>query len=128
VSGYSLGFENFAKGGELENLFKDVGPETTMFRIVCKSNLTLALAEDLTEAFIETLAALDSLEAGYQSIRRVKEELRSEAEETALLEGMSTQLAASTILAAEKWKKKTFDKAESKKKMIKRMSLSHSVC
>jgi hypothetical protein len=41
---------------------------------------------------------------------------------------MSTQLAASTILAAEKWKKKTFDKAESKKKMIKRMSLSHSVC
>ena len=112
----------------MENLFKDVGPETTMFRIVCKSNLTMALAEDLTEAFVETLAALDSMEAGYQSIRRVKEEMRAHAEEDALVEGVSAQLAASAMLAAEKWKKKTFDKAESKKRMIKRLSLSHSVC
>jgi hypothetical protein len=43
VSGYSLGFERFAKGGELENLCSDVGPDTTMFRFVCKSNLTHAL-------------------------------------------------------------------------------------
>jgi hypothetical protein len=124
VSGYSLGFENFAKGGELENLFNDVGADTTMFRIVCKSNLTLSLAEDLTEKFVETLIALDSMEAGYQSIHRVKEELRNEAEEHALLEGVSTSVAASTLLAANIWKKKTFDK----KKMIRRSSLSHSVC
>jgi hypothetical protein len=120
VSGYSLGFENFAKGGELENLFSDVGPDTTMFRIVCKSNLTRALAEDLCETFIETLNFLDSMSDGYQSINRVKEALREEAEN----EGVTAHAAAKALLAANIWKNKTFNK----KKQLKRLSLSHGVC
>jgi hypothetical protein len=120
VSGYSLGFENFAKGGELENLFSDVGPDTTMFRIVCKSNLTRALAEDLCEKFIETLSALDSMSDGYQSIHRVKETLQMEAES----EGVSARGATQAVLAANIWKNKTFNK----KKQLKRLSLSHGVC
>lgn len=120
VSGYSLGFENFAKGGELENLFSDVGADTSMFRIVCKSNLTRALAEDLCNSFIETLTALDSMSDGYQSIRRMKEALKDEAQN----QGLTARAVASSINAANIWKNKTFDK----KKQLRRLSLSHGVC
>lgn len=91
----------------MENLFTDVGADATMFRIVVKSNLTRALAEDLTEHFVEVLSALDSLKDGYQSLHRVKEEIQEEALEKALLEGTSKEVAVNTILAAGKWLRKT---------------------
>jgi len=69
VSGYSLGFENFNNGGAMENLVSDVPAETTMFRIVCKSNLTMSLAEQLIDHFNEVLEVLDSLPAGYNAMK-----------------------------------------------------------
>ena len=125
MSGYSLGFEDFARGGKLEPLFTDVGADATMFRIVCKSNLTRALAEDLTRKMTETLAALDSLSDGYQSIHMVHRDLQEEAEKKAATEGISTNLATSVVLAAGKWKHKAL---ESKKKHRERMAKSFTTC
>lgn len=40
-----------------------------MFRIVCKSNLTRALADDLIEHIEGTMPVLDSMDEGYVSIK-----------------------------------------------------------
>mmetsp|Transcript_37058 Transcript_37058/g.49143 ORF Transcript_37058/g.49143 Transcript_37058/m.49143 type:complete len:114 (+) Transcript_37058:1738-2079(+) len=53
----------------MENLVSDVPAETTMFRIVCKSNLTMSLAEQLIDHFNEVLEVLDSLPAGYNAMK-----------------------------------------------------------
>jgi hypothetical protein len=129
VSGYSLGFENFEKGGEMEALFSDVSADATMFRIVCKSNLTRSLAEDLCEHFIEVLNALDSLKDGYQSLHNLKEEIEEEALETALIEGVSMEAATNTILAAGKWLEKTREhKAEKQRRKPRRRGSLHTAC
>lgn len=111
----------------MENLFSDVGADATMFRIVCKSNLTMALAENLAEQFVEILVALDSLGDGYKSIHRIKEELNNEVETTASEGGMSTTTAVSVVLAAGKWKGK-LNKEQSKREQRRRLSLTHGVC
>lgn len=72
VSGYQLSFENFTKGGEVDDLFKDEKGSATMFRVVVKSNLTSALAEDLIRALHEILSVLDELSEGYNSVKAVK--------------------------------------------------------
>jgi hypothetical protein len=130
VSGYRLGFENFEDGGKMEALFSDVGADATMFRIVCKSNLTRSLAEDLCEHFVEVLNALDSLKDGYQSLHSLKEEIEKDALETALFEGVSMETATNTILAAGKWLKKTRENNKEKPlpKPRRRRSVSHTVC
>ena len=42
-------------------LFHDADPETTMFRIVVKTNLTRNMAENLLESFHTTAGFLDSI-------------------------------------------------------------------
>lgn len=113
----------------MENLFSDVGADATMFRIVCKSNLTRGLAEDLTERFVEILNALDSLKDGYTSLHRLQEEIKDEAFETALVEGLSTEAANSTILAAGKWLGKTRNHTKEKRTALsRRRSIQHTAC
>jgi len=68
VSGYGLTFENLARDGAHESLFRDAAITATMFRIVCKSNLTMSLAEDLICHIEEVLPALDS--HGFQSVKK----------------------------------------------------------
>lgn len=117
----------------MEDLFSDVGAESTMFRIVCKSNITRALAEDLCEKFVEVLSALDSLKDGYMSLHSLTEEIEEEVTERALLEGVSRKAAAATVLAAGKWLDKTRtsmrerDEANARKPRRQR-SISHAVC
>lgn len=135
VSGYNLGFENFEHGGNMENLFSDVGADATMFRIVCKSNLTRSLAEDLTERFVEVLNALDSLKDGYQSLHSLKEAIHEDVAETALSGGMTMKEASGVVLAAGKWVgkarasiKERDEAAVQRRKMTRRRSISHAVC
>lgn len=64
VSGYGLTFENPATGLH-EPLFYDTDEHAMMFRVVVKSNLTMALAVDLVERLEETLIGLDA--TGYMS-------------------------------------------------------------
>ena len=104
----------------MDSLFSDVPADATMFRIVCKSNLTLALAEDLTEKFAETLNYLDSLDTNYQSIHRAKEELNQQMEKQLTATGISPKTAANVVLAANVWK--------NKKESRRRLSLAKSVC
>ena len=82
VSGYSLGFEDPSNHNEeLEDLFTDVDKDDTMFRIVVKSNLTMGLAEDLTNKLEEVLEVLDSMDEGYMSLRTKANMLRELKEE-----------------------------------------------
>lgn len=111
----------------MENLFTDVDGHATMFRIVCKSNLTRGLAEDLCERFVEVLYALDSLKDGYQSLHSLREEAQEEIAETALVEGLSKHAA----LAATDWLAKARSNIAEKKarpNMARRRSISHAVC
>lgn len=133
VSGYNLGFENFEHGGNMESLFSDVGADATMFRIVCKSNLTRSLAEDLTERFIEVLMALDSLKDGYQSLHSLKAAAEEEAVETALVEGVTMKEASTVALAAGKWLQKAREEIKERNSLkgpgsMRRRSISHAVC
>lgn len=135
MSGYNLGFENFEHGGNMENLCSDVGADATMFRIVCKSNLTRSLAEDLCERFVEVLYALDSLKDGYQSLHSLREEIQEEAAEAAIVQGTSVEVASNTVLAAGKWLHKTRKSKQEKdeaqmgsKIMTRRRSITHTVC
>ena len=70
VSGYGLSFENLANGGAKESLFHDASEDATMFRVVCKSNLTMAAATSLTVAFLQALEDLDT--HGSVSVRAIK--------------------------------------------------------
>ena len=58
MSGYSLNFEDF-NTGKMDTLCSDGRKHDTMFRIVVKSNLTLYLAQDLTDKLDEVLPLLD---------------------------------------------------------------------
>jgi len=75
VSGYSLAFENFKKGGKVEPLASDVGIHASMFRVVVKCNLTYHLAQDLVSHMKGVVKVL-SHEKGYGefkgSIRKFK--------------------------------------------------------
>ena len=68
VSGYRVSLNNPITE-ELQNLCKDCSTDETMFRVVCKSNLTRALADDLIEHIEETMSVLDDMEAGYTSVQ-----------------------------------------------------------
>lgn len=130
VSGYSLGFENFMKGGTMESLFKDVEAGATMFRIVVKSNLTRGLAEDLTSHFVETLTVLDSMESGYASMRSAKAAAKQEAHELAAKEGLSLRKASVVAVAAGRWlgkRKKRFSLTEKplRASMVRGGSVAH---
>jgi len=57
--------------GERKALFSDADRDTTMFRVVVKSNLTRAMARDLLQAFENAVEAMDELGAGYQAMHRV---------------------------------------------------------
>lgn len=67
VSAYKLSFEN-PETHQLESLFRDAEPSDSMLRVVCKSNLTRNLADDLIQTFEETLKALDELDSEYQPV------------------------------------------------------------
>lgn len=69
VSGYSLAFENFKKGGQMEPLASDLGTRSTMFRVVVKSNLTYNLAQDLVE-HIKGVVKILSHVMGYADFKR----------------------------------------------------------
>jgi len=49
IGAYHLSFEDFGNGGAIAPFCKDEPVEASMFRVVFKSNLTLAMAEDLVE-------------------------------------------------------------------------------
>jgi glutamate/tyrosine decarboxylase-like PLP-dependent enzyme len=98
VSGYALGFEDPCGGDEELSLCSDVGPETTMFRIVVKSNLTMRLAQNLKKQFEITLPILDSMEDGYRSMHSAKELVRK-AEAAA----DDVFVTATVVKAAKKW-------------------------
>jgi len=53
VGAYRLSFEDFSKGGESEPLCKDEPADTSMFRVVFKSNLTMSMADDLFNRVVE---------------------------------------------------------------------------
>jgi glutamate decarboxylase len=134
VSGYNLGFENFEHGGKMESLFSDVDAHASMFRVVCKSNLTRSLAEDLTEKFVEVLNALDSLKDGYKSLHSLSQAVQDEAVAAARAGRMSISEASTAALAAGKWLGKAREniKARAEEKArprpTRRLSVSHTVC
>jgi len=69
VSGYGLSFEN--PGTEAyESLFRDADPSATMFRVVVKSNLTMALATDLVANIDQVLPVMDK--HGFHSVRSIQ--------------------------------------------------------
>lgn len=76
VSGYSLAFENFTKGGKLEPLASDVGTHATMFRVVVKSNLTYNLAQDLV-SHMKSVSKLLSHMEGYADFRKGMRKFKS---------------------------------------------------
>lgn len=118
----------------MENLFSDVDANATMFRVVCKSNLTRSLAEDLTERFVEVLIALDSLKDGYMSLHSLNQEVQAEAAENALADKVTMSEATSAALAAGKWLGKTRESIEARNeqqarpKPTRRRSVAHAVC
>jgi hypothetical protein len=69
VSGYGVTFENPANGHH-ESLFRDSGARATMFRIVVKSNVTMALPVNLVRQIRTVLPSLD--EHGYKSVKNNK--------------------------------------------------------
>jgi hypothetical protein len=79
------------------------GPDSTMFRIVVKSNLTMSLAHNLVKQFEFTLPSLDSLQAGYASMHSAKLALQL-AEKMPPKPGQNKAVAAvNAIMAARKW-------------------------
>ena len=58
--------------GETLPVFADAPESQTMFRVVCKANLTAALALDLLDAVRESLDFLDRAGTGYAKIHRKK--------------------------------------------------------
>ena len=71
VSGYKLSFENPITKAT-EPLFKDEKLSASMFRVVCKSNLTAPLAQDLIVHINDVLPLLDTMESGYKSVKTQK--------------------------------------------------------
>jgi hypothetical protein len=53
VGAYRLSFEDFSKGGESRPLCMDEPADTSMFRVVFKSNLTMSMADDLFNRVVE---------------------------------------------------------------------------
>jgi hypothetical protein len=99
VSGYTLGFENFTNNAIEEPLFTDLSSNSTMFRIVVKSNLTMGLAHHLIEHLEEVLPVLDSMEAGYSSMKSTKAAVTN----CILNEKAKGQGELLAVLAASKW-------------------------
>lgn len=77
VSGYCLSFPDPTNEESIESLLRDAPPEYTMFRIVVKSNLTIALAEDLADQIDKVIPIMDSMENGYTSILSVEDSSES---------------------------------------------------
>jgi glutamate decarboxylase len=74
VSGYSLGFEDFSKGaGTLAPLCSDESDDSTMFRVVVKSNLTMNLAIDLVNCISKVMHYLEKTQGTsvYRSFKAV---------------------------------------------------------
>lgn len=69
VSGYGLSFENPTNGAH-ESLFHDGNKTDSMFRIVVKSNLTMALAVDLLRHVNAILPVLDK--HGFKSVKSAR--------------------------------------------------------
>jgi len=55
VGAYHLSFEDFGNGGVVSAFCSDEPKSASMFRVVFKSNLTLALCEDLTSRIDEVI-------------------------------------------------------------------------
>jgi len=55
IGAYRLSFEDFSDGGKAKPLCKDEPVDASMFRVVFKSNLTLAMADDLFTHLIEVI-------------------------------------------------------------------------
>merc|ERR1719229_1645826 len=70
VCGYKMDVHN-PNTGEQEALFSDIPKDTTMFRVVVKSNLTRSMAHDLMQAFEYAVRDMDELGVGYEAIHRV---------------------------------------------------------
>jgi hypothetical protein len=98
-----MGFENFAKGGEWESLCSDVSAQTTMFRIVVKSNLTFSLAQYLVEALSEALHLLDVMEDKYARMRLARARIHDTHQQMKTQEGLSFSELARAVVAAEKF-------------------------
>lgn len=64
VSGYKMGFDH-PLTEERKPLFTDAPVDRAMFRVVVKSNLTLALASDLLVVIDNAVKFLDSHSMGY---------------------------------------------------------------
>jgi hypothetical protein len=101
VSGYTLGFENFANNAIQEPLFTDMKSSDTMFRIVVKSNLTMGLAQHLMTHLSEVLPVLDSMEAGYSSMKSTQAAVTN-----CIIKEKATHGELSAVLAASKWLRK----------------------
>merc|ERR1711933_323478 len=74
VSGYTMGFEDFVQEKTVP-FTSDAAKNSTMFRIVVKSNLTLNLAEDLVVHFREAVEYL--MKNKYISYTKGKRNMRS---------------------------------------------------
>jgi len=61
VGAYHLSFEDFGNGGVLAPFCSDEPKEASMFRVVFKSNLTLALCEDLTSRIVDVIDHLKEI-------------------------------------------------------------------
>jgi hypothetical protein len=57
----------------VESLLTDVAPESTMFRIVVKSNLDLSLAQNLVDKIEDIVPVLSRMEHGMNTISSQKE-------------------------------------------------------
>jgi len=85
VSGYTLGFEMFfGNEAKVVPLFTDVKADSTMFRIVVKSNLTMALAYNLMNQLKDVLPILDGMDDGYHNFKTKKNAMKRDAESAAL--------------------------------------------
>merc|ERR1711997_433422 len=70
VCGYKMDVHN-PMTGERDALFSDIGRDTTMFRVVVKSNLTRSMAHDLLQAFENAVRDMDELGVGYEAIHPI---------------------------------------------------------
>jgi hypothetical protein len=71
-----------------------------MFRIVVKSNLTMGLAQHLMNHLSEVLPVLDSMEAGYSSMKSTQTAVNC------IMKEKATHGELSAVLAASKWLRK----------------------
>lgn len=100
VGSYNLGFKNFEEGGQMENLFSGAGADCAMFRVARKSNLTRALAEGLTEHFVEALNALDHRRLSRELVRGNRKPSVTEA---GPVKQEVSKSATTTTLSASNW-------------------------